>query len=664
MSIKFNLTASLLNTQNLTKQLQQQLQGNPALKNALKAAQTGTSTGSGMMDNIANQLASVINTNNPDSGTATSLLENPVANRILAKLSPSTANRLRGFLGDLDPQTAGDVADILNNLDAPTVTKLVNVVGSLKPADIDKGIRFLKTMFSRDDRLFYQNENKDLYLNAQNSKKVSGADLDNFMRTAYNVYNRGQDFGKFVDASLEVMEKGDYDDFRRFLSVTDTALYYGEDVEAFYALSSKILNQPAVEGDYKNYAGHYDYEAVAFGLQTTLLNGGKMSDYMAITNNLKMTGLEGRNNLVDFNRIIVDWRNRGGYTPCLFSNLAKEANKPNGNVRGWMNDYMALKGLADTAPDFNKFARIERIDSPAMTIKKGESAALFAQAISTQDGLLPERVMYWSSLEQGALDHGSNYLDLSKLSVGVHHICVKIGGYGGGTDTALKTVIVEPADETEKIHDDNGHGNDPGNVDPSNPGNSKPSVQTAPPPNNGGGETAAGPVTSPSAPPVTTGRGANRGSGGETAAGPVIVAAPAPVARPPAPPVVAELVAPPVVPLPPARPPEVTNRGFNRGAAATAASSATPAASPEKQACVADTKKALAAISEGKSLKEISDMLNAKYYKNLDKVVGLNQSYIQDVRRFIASNLTEKRDKADAQLTQALNILLNAVQAI
>jgi len=107
--------------------------------------------------------------------------------------------------------------------------------------------------------------------------------------------------------------------------------------------------------------------------------------------------------------------------------------------------------MMSTKPDprASQFDRIERIDGEPMVIKKGEKVALFAQAISTQHGLLPESVLYWSSKEKGAMAQGTSYLDLSKLGVGVHHIAVKIGGYGGGTDTAIKTVIVEPAEGQE-----------------------------------------------------------------------------------------------------------------------------------------------------------------------------------------------------------------------
>lgn len=353
-----------------------------------------------------------------------------------------------------------------------------------------------KLFYHDDDRLFYQPNNFDNYINAINKVKVIGGDVLPFLRSLSKIVAGGHDAMKFIATVLNVIDKGDYDDLRRFFSVLDTVMARRASLDKFYEFGNKILDKR-----------HYDYESNIFALQTALSYGCSMDDFLAITDNLQTTGLEGRNNLVDFHRIIIDVRKRGGYLPVLFKSMADEARKPDGDVRGYMNDYMKMYGLKYSGPDFTKFNRIERIDGEDMVIKKGESAALFAQAISNVDGLLPESVLYWSSLEEGALSHGSSYLDLSKLDVGVHHIVVKIGGYWrGGTDTAIKTVIVLPPDEEEEHHD-NGHGNDADGVDESNPGNStgitpkndntnrfiEPEIIAPPPP----------PVTPPPPPPVT-----------------------------------------------------------------------------------------------------------------------------------------------------------------
>lgn len=321
------------------------------------------------------------------------------------------------------------------------------------------------TSRSKDDRLFYQPTNRDNFFNSVNSIIVNNGDLQAFINSAKLIISKGANFEKFLDMTATVSQKGDYDDLRRFFNVLGTMLYNGVDLDKFYAFGKNILN-----------INHYDFESNVFSLQTFVSYGGKIDDFLDIANNLPTTFMPGRNNMVDLHRIIIDFRNKGGYLPVLFDNLAKEARKPDGNVREYMNTYMKMNGLKDTSPDFNRFNRIERIDGPDMIIKQGESAALFGQAISSAQGLLPESVLYWSSLEDGQLSHGSSYLDLSKLSVGVHHIAVKIGGYWqGGTDTAIKTVIVLPPDQTEEtgnVHHDNGHGNDIDGHDESNPGNS------------------------------------------------------------------------------------------------------------------------------------------------------------------------------------------------
>ena len=315
---------------------------------------------------------------------------------------------------------------------------MATTLQNLSPENLEKGVNFFQALFgvNRNDRAFTQGNNQDYYLNSDNSRIVSGAELNQFLRTAYYVQASGNDIGKFLDQATDVINRGDYDDLDRFLSGADMVMYKKEDVSKYLDFSKKMLDESS-----------HDFESNIFQMYMTMSYGGSMQNYIDIADNLKVAGDEGRNNLVDLTRIVVDFRDAGGYVPALYQMLADEANE-GGDVRALMNDYMALQGLADTSPDYTRFNRINRIDGGPMTIKQGESAALFAQAISTQDGLLPESVIYWSSLETGALGNGSSYLDLSTLPPGTYNIAAKIGGYGLGTDTAFKTVIVEPNDGT------------------------------------------------------------------------------------------------------------------------------------------------------------------------------------------------------------------------
>lgn len=468
----FNRLASGLDS-SISKRLAEQLLSNSLFRDAAIKAnraeqeeeterQTAPPPASGL-DNLLNALSNALNqavktAETPPAAIPTAtgfysaasvqqLLTHPFMQAVLKQLSMEDALGIQVLLGQVDPDVAEAVVGLLNALPASTLRKVESVLRDLTPAQLEKGIAFFQALFTpNEDAIFHQRSNTDVYYNSANILSVTGADLDAFLRLAYQVKQKGQNFEKFLDAGTEVLQKGDYDDFRRFLDVTGLVLLNGEKLEDFYAFGSRILN-----------SSPKDYEANAFQVYMTLAHGGRLQDFIDIASNLETTGFEGRNNLVDLSRIIIDFRNSGAYTPYLFQQMAAEARSEGGNVREFMNNYMQMRGMGSTKPDprRSQFTRIERIDGEVMVIKQGEKAALFAQAISTLHGLLPESVLYWSSKEQGALMHGSSYLDLSKLGVGVHHIAVKIGGYGGGTDTAIKTVIVEPAEaQTEDMPTD------------------------------------------------------------------------------------------------------------------------------------------------------------------------------------------------------------------
>lgn len=449
-----------------TQQFAQQLLSNTAFRDAAIKAnkakeeqnqpsateETGANaSGASGLDNLLGVLSSAISqaanaVENPEAAEAaaagddsvTQLLSHPFIKEALKALPLESALTLKVLMGQAPPQAAQQAISLVNTLPADTVSKVSVALGSLSSENLEKGVNFFQALFgvNRNDRTFTQGNNQDYYLNSDNSRVISGAELNQFLRTAYYVQASGNDIGKFLDQATDVVNRGDYDDLDRFLSGADMAMYKKEDVSKYLDFSKKMLDEST-----------HDFESNIFQMYMTMAYGGSMQNYIDLADNLKTAGDEGRNNMVDLTRIVVDFRDAGGYVPAIYQMFADEANE-GGNVRALMDDYMALQGLADTSPDYSRFNRIERIDGDSMTIKQGESAALFAQAISTRDGLLPESVIYWSSVETGALGNGSSYLDLSTLPPGTYNIAAKIGGYGLGTDTAFKTVIVEPSDGT------------------------------------------------------------------------------------------------------------------------------------------------------------------------------------------------------------------------
>lgn len=403
------------------------------------------------LDNLLNELSAALTQAADDEGVpatgtgnaVASLLNHPAIQEAFNGLDLETALGLKVLLGQVPAEAAQKAVDLLTRLPASTVYQVKSVLQNLNSDQLDKGVKFFQAMFSdRGQMVFTQGDNRDNYLNSTNSKSLSGADLNKFLQTAYHVMQAGYDIGKYLDHATNVLNKGDYDDFSRFLSVTDMMTYKKQNLDTFFEFGDKLLNEKP-----------RDYEGNVFQAYTAVVYGAKLEDYIDIANDLQTSDFEGRNNMVDLTRIVVDFHKAKGYTPMLYKTLAEEA-RSGGDVRAMMDEYMAVRGLEDKSPDFSKFDRIERIDGGTMTIKQGESAAIFAQAISTTDGLLPESVLFWSSLEKGAMARGSSYFDLSKLGPGTYHIACKIGNYPG-TDTAFKTVIIEPADESTSSTDSN-----------------------------------------------------------------------------------------------------------------------------------------------------------------------------------------------------------------
>ncbi|MFN8671635.1 MAG: hypothetical protein U0457_06060 [Candidatus Sericytochromatia bacterium] len=340
----------------------------------------------------------------------------------------SAINSLSNLLASSNKTSAASSYQ-LSSLDAYTMNKLKSQGADKVKLDDLIGILSGDT----DDLLYTRTPSNDPNITSTNKSPVFGADVSKLLAQASQVAQRGDDVNLYLDTAKEIAEKGDYDDLRRFINVTSTVMNTKQPLNSYYSFAKDILNKRS-----------YDFESNVFSLQTLLAYGTNMDTATKIMKNMETTGMTGRNNLVDLHRVIVNEKDKTGNSN-LASFLSDMA--ASGDTRAFLDKYMEKNGIKTTAPDFTKFDRIERIDGEDMVITEGESAALFAQAISQQKGLLDKSVMYWSSLQTGAMDHGDNYLDLSKLKAGTYDIYVKIGNFAGGTDTAKKRVVVLPKDE-------------------------------------------------------------------------------------------------------------------------------------------------------------------------------------------------------------------------
>jgi len=351
-------------------------------------------------------------------------------------LPPALSAALSSLASTLNAAKSTGYSLPINNASvAYTVNSLVNA-----GADAEKMADLIGRLAGNTggNILFNHTGGSDHSINIQNRVQISGTYLQSFLNQANQLAMKGKDVNAYMDASAAVLAKADDDDFKRFVNVTNTVLARGEDLQKFYDFTVDIMNRRS-----------YDMESNIFSVQNLMNYGISLDSSVTIMKNMVTTNLEGRNNLVDLSRVIVDARNKGAYMPYFLQQMANS-----GDTRGFLNAYMDANGLESKAPDFSKFARIERIDGEDMVIEEGESAAIFAQAISSQHGLLGENVLYWSSLQTGAMSNGSSYLDLSKLQAGTYDIYVKIGGYGGGTDTAKKRVIVKPKEANYLVDGD------------------------------------------------------------------------------------------------------------------------------------------------------------------------------------------------------------------
>ena len=341
--------------------------------------------------NFAN--TSNVNQQQPPQNTSTQQVQQQATSAL-----NNVLNSLSGLLSGTTSQQSISATSSLSSTSAYMADQLV-----AKGASIDKVSSLIDIVLSNTGDIAYTRTGaNDPNITLQNRIKVFGQDLQSVLNQATNIVMRGGDINKYLDAAINVSTKGDYDDLRRFISVGDTVLYKGESLDKYYDFVNEVLDKR-----------HYDMESNAFSLQTMLSYGASMDDSLKVMKQMENTGLTGRNNMVDLNRVIIDARNKGAYIPYIINQIANS-----GDTRAFMDSYMANNGLQTTAPDFNKFKRIERIDGEDMVIKQGESAALFSQAISNYHGLLPESVLYWSSLQTGAISNGSSYLDLSKLKAG------------------------------------------------------------------------------------------------------------------------------------------------------------------------------------------------------------------------------------------------------
>lgn len=316
-----------------------------------------------------------------------------------------------------------------------------------------------------DDILYTRTDSYDPNITLQNKMKFMGGDLYSFLNQVELVNSLGYDVNAYVETATNVFSQSDYDDFRRFIDLTGTILKNRQDPSGFFDFANKVAqNSPET------------MESNFFTIQTLLTYNPDIEKAVRIMNNMVTdTSLTGRENMAKVNAFIVACYKKGYDANFLIDQMADS-----GNTIGFINSWAALHGMrfVNTRHDTG-FDRIEGIDTrKAMVIKQGENAALFAQAVSSTDGVIDAKYLYWSSVQTGALSNGSNYLDLSKLPPGEYDIFVKVGNYGNGTDTARRKVIIL-ANDDNSAKENNGLGdmkdsdNTSKGIDLSNPGHNK-----------------------------------------------------------------------------------------------------------------------------------------------------------------------------------------------
>lgn len=332
-----------------------------------------------------------------------------------------------------------------NNLENNSEDKITEIINKLisSGASSDSISDLLSSLVSNGDDLIYTRTNSDdIYLNLENSMKYIGGDLNSFIDQAKKISNTGEDISNYVSVVSKILKKGDYDDLRRFIEVTDDSINNNYDLKELFRFADKISTK------YSD-----NIEPLLYGLQTLFAYNADLEQSLKILENMKEKGEAGRKNVAEINAFLVALKNAGYETSNVIDSMAES-----GNSILFLDKLAEKYGFRKIEPELNtNFKKIEGLDvKKTLVMKKGESVALHAEAMSTEDGKLSPELLFWSSVQTGEMADGTNYLDLSKLDAGEYDIYVKIGGGYPCTDTAKRKVRILGENESceEEKEDD------------------------------------------------------------------------------------------------------------------------------------------------------------------------------------------------------------------
>ncbi len=297
----------------------------------------------------------------------------------------------------------------------------------------------LLTSLSQDkgDILYTRTSGEDPYITLQNKIKYIGGDLKAFLAQALKVSEKGFDINKYVNTVSKIVDKGDYDDLRRFIDVANQSLDCNYNIDDLSQYTSDVVDE-----DPEN------IEINMFSIQTLFEHGANLDDSIEILRNTDTADYTGKQNMTILDTLLVKAQESGEDMESMISNMAKS-----GDTIWFLNEWASQNNLKIIKPKLSneKYKKIELIDKKKdLIIHQGDSVALFAKAISSKTGIMNDSVLNWSTVQKGAIPsaNGSSYLDLSKLDKGCYDIFVKIANDGTeGTDTGKRRVIVIGKDE-------------------------------------------------------------------------------------------------------------------------------------------------------------------------------------------------------------------------
>lgn len=281
-----------------------------------------------------------------------------------------------------------------------------------------------------DKRDFFDATNADRFLGGANLAVTGNEELELFGAAVRRVSAAGGDLGRFLELIEKATAEGDFNDTKRLLSVASHFAEKGAaEFDAFLAKAEEALAADPAK-----------FEEKLFGMRAFSSFGGTIAEYGE---------LEGKISDYDLVRLLSAEKNATGSAAELMGSMLEAARSGD---EGALDALVAAKNAEQgyTAPAHEGFDRIFRLADGEITVKAGESAALFIQGIDAEDGVIAADAHSFSSEEAGELATGQ-YLDLSKLEPGVHHVIAKVTDSSGLSTTAKITINV--TDENGNLPD-------------------------------------------------------------------------------------------------------------------------------------------------------------------------------------------------------------------